>query len=64
MEAATDNRTETCELSLDKPDDETLLVRLKGSWTIEQKLPSVGEVQSRVESDSAIKQIINHLNLS
>jgi phospholipid/cholesterol/gamma-HCH transport system permease protein len=57
MEAATENTTETCELSFDRPAGDTLLVRLTGSWTIGHKLPSGAEVQSRVESDPVIKQI-------
>ena len=57
MEAVTENKIESCELSFDRPAGDTLLVRLKGSWTIEQKLPSAEEVQSTVESDPAIKEI-------
>ena len=57
MEAVTENRMETCELSFDRPAGDTLLVQLKGSWTIENKLPSCNEVQSQIESDPAIKQI-------
>jgi phospholipid/cholesterol/gamma-HCH transport system permease protein len=57
MEAATENRTEACELSFDRPAGDTLLVRLTGSWTIGQKLPSGTEVQSQIESGPAIKQI-------
>jgi phospholipid/cholesterol/gamma-HCH transport system permease protein len=57
MEAATENRTEACELSFDRPAGDTLLVRLTGSWTIGHKLPSGAEVQRQVESGPAIKQI-------
>ena len=57
MEAATENTTETCELSFDRPARYTLLVRLTGSWTIGHKLPSGEEVQRQVESGPAIKQI-------
>jgi phospholipid/cholesterol/gamma-HCH transport system permease protein len=57
MEAATENTTETCELSFDRPAGDTLLVRLTGSWTIGHKLPSGAEVQRQVESGPAIKQI-------
>jgi phospholipid/cholesterol/gamma-HCH transport system permease protein len=57
MEAATENTTEACELSFDRPAADTLLVRLTGNWTIKQTLPSDAEVQSQVESDPAIKQI-------
>ncbi len=57
MNAAKENITHPCELSFDRPADDTLLVRLKGSWTIEQKLPDVGEVQSQVKSNAGVKQI-------
>ena len=57
MEAATENTTEGCELSLDRQADDTLLVRLQGNWTIGQKLPSAEEVGRQVESDPAIRQI-------
>ncbi len=57
MEAVTEKKIEACELSFEKPTGDTLLVRLKGSWTIGQKLPSGAEVQSQLESDAAIKQI-------
>jgi phospholipid/cholesterol/gamma-HCH transport system permease protein len=57
MEAATENRTEACELSFDRLAGDTLLVRLTGSWTIGHKLPSGAEVQRQVESGPAIKQI-------
>jgi len=57
MEAATENRTETCGLSFERPAGDTLLVRLTGSWTIGHKLPSGAEVQSQVESGPAIKQV-------
>jgi phospholipid/cholesterol/gamma-HCH transport system permease protein len=57
MEAATEDITAPCELGFDRPENDTLLVRLKGSWTIGHKLPSGAEVQRQVESDPAIKQI-------
>ncbi|MGD8992421.1 MAG: ABC transporter permease [Desulfobacterales bacterium] len=46
-----------CELSFEKPAGNTLLVKLKGSWTIDQRLPSVKEIGQQVESDATIKQI-------
>jgi len=57
MQLGKKNIIEPSELSFDRKADNTLLVRLKGSWTIGQKLPSGGVVQSQVESDPAIKQI-------
>jgi len=57
MQLAKKDIAAPCELSFDRPADDTLLVRLKGSWTIEQKLPDIGEVQSQVKSDAGVKQI-------
>ncbi len=57
MQLEKKNIIEPSELSFDRKVDNTLQVRLKGSWTIGQELPSGGEVQSQIESDPAIKQI-------
>jgi len=57
VETTKEDITAPCELSFDKPENETLLVRLKGSWTIEQKLPSDAEIQGQVKSDTRLKQI-------
>jgi phospholipid/cholesterol/gamma-HCH transport system permease protein len=57
MEALTEKTSEACELSYEKPAGDTLLVRLKGGWTIDQQLPSVKEVGQQIESDPTIKQI-------
>ncbi|MGD8943268.1 MAG: ABC transporter permease, partial [Desulfobacterales bacterium] len=57
MQLAKENIAEPCELSFEKPAEDTLRVRLKGSWTIDQQLPSVKEIGRQVESDAAIKQI-------
>jgi phospholipid/cholesterol/gamma-HCH transport system permease protein len=57
MEAVTENKIGPCELSFEKPAGDTLVVKLQGSWTIDQQLPSVKEVGQQIESDPAIKQI-------
>ncbi len=57
MEAVTEKTSDLCELSYEKPAGDTLLVRLKGGWTIDQQLPSVKEVGQQIESDPTIKQI-------
>ncbi|MGD8881704.1 MAG: ABC transporter permease [Desulfobacterales bacterium] len=58
MQLAKEDIAEPSELSFDRPTDDTLLVRLKGSWTIGQKLPSGGAVQSQIESDAGLKRIV------
>ncbi len=57
MEAVTEKKSEICELSFDKPAENTLLVKLNGNWTIDQQLPSAKDVGQQVKSDPAIKQI-------
>lgn len=57
MQSVAEKTSEPCELSFEKSAGDTLVVRLKGSWTIDQQLPSENEVSRQVESDSAIKQI-------
>jgi phospholipid/cholesterol/gamma-HCH transport system permease protein len=57
MQLAKEDIAAPCELSFDRPAGNTLLVRLRGSWTIGHKLPSGAEVQRQVESDPAIKQV-------
>jgi phospholipid/cholesterol/gamma-HCH transport system permease protein len=57
MQPAKEGIIETVELKFDRKADNTLLVRLKGSWTIDQKLPAVEEVQRQVKTDTAVKQI-------
>ncbi|MGD8724533.1 MAG: ABC transporter permease, partial [Desulfobacterales bacterium] len=57
MQLAKEDIAEPCELSFEKSAEDTLRVRLKGSWTIYQQLPSEKKVGRQVESDPAIKQI-------
>jgi phospholipid/cholesterol/gamma-HCH transport system permease protein len=57
MQPAKEDIADACQLSFEKPESQTLLVRLKESWTIGYKLPSGREVQSQIESDPAIRKI-------
>ena len=57
MQLTKENIAEHGGLSFDRPADDTLLVRLKGSWTIGQKLPSGGAVQNQIESNAGVKRI-------
>ena len=57
MEATKEDITGPSELSVDRKADDTLLVRLRGNWTIGQRLPSVAEIQNQVQSDTGLKQI-------
>ncbi len=53
MEAATAQG----EISFSRPSDDTLLVRLAGSWRIDKELPAAGDVQQQIETRSGIKQL-------
>ncbi len=44
-------------LTFSRPSDESLLVRLSGSWTVEDRLPSAAEVARQVESDPGIRRV-------
>jgi len=44
-------------MNLEYPNEETLLVRLAGSWKIGQKLPSVGDMQRQIESGAGVRRI-------
>jgi len=57
MQPVKEDITDSCELVFDRQPHDTLLIRLRGSWTIGHQLPSGGEVQSQIESDPAIRQI-------
>ncbi len=45
-------------VSFDQPATDTLLVRLSGSWRIEDTLPSPAEVRQRVESLPGIRRMV------
>ncbi len=45
------------ELSFSRPTDDTLLVRIAGSWTIQQELPSPEEVQKEVDQGPPVQRV-------
>ena len=47
----------SCELSFSRTTDDTLLVRLMGSWTIGNKLPSVDDMLEQAEAGSRVQRI-------
>lgn len=57
MDPAMERKSVPCELSFSRPSDDTLLVKLLGSWKIVQSLPLADEVQNQVESGSRIERI-------
>jgi len=57
MDAAKKEMPTRCELGFSQPTDDTLLIRLVGSWEIGNVLPSANEVQKQVESGPQIKRI-------
>jgi len=44
-------------LTFSRPSDDSLLVHLKGNWTVEEGLPSAAEVARQVESDPGIRRV-------
>ena len=44
-------------LTFSRPSDDSLLVRLAGTWTVEEGLPSAAEVARQVGSDPGIRRI-------
>jgi phospholipid/cholesterol/gamma-HCH transport system permease protein len=44
-------------LTFSRPTDDTLLICLAGTWTVEEGLPSAAEVAQQVESDPGIRRI-------
>jgi len=46
-----------CDLSFSRPTDDTLLIRLRGSWRIGQDLPSADEVQKQFDSGAPTKRL-------
>ena len=46
-----------CKLGFTRPDDGTLLVRLSGSWTMENKRPPADHIRKEIESGPRITRI-------
>ncbi|MEE9220850.1 MAG: ABC transporter permease [candidate division NC10 bacterium] len=57
MDAATKIAAARGELSFSRPTDDTLLVRLSGSWKMQDKLPSATEVEQQVASGPRVKRV-------
>jgi phospholipid/cholesterol/gamma-HCH transport system permease protein len=47
-----------CGLTFEAPSADTLLVRLSGSWRIEEALPTPDEVRQRAESSAGIRRMV------
>ncbi len=57
MDAATKIAAAHGEMSFSRPTDDTLLVRLSGSWKMQDKLPSHTEVEQQVASGPRVKRV-------
>ena len=57
MDSATKVAAARGELSFSRPTDDTLLVRLSGSWKMQDKLPSHTEVEQQVASGPRVKRV-------
>jgi phospholipid/cholesterol/gamma-HCH transport system permease protein len=49
--------SEQCEMHFSRPTDDMLLIRLGGSWTIGNVIPSADEVRKQLESSPKVKRI-------
>jgi phospholipid/cholesterol/gamma-HCH transport system permease protein len=49
-----------CEMEFSRPADDTLLVKLSGSWEMGNEIPSADEVRKQIEADTGIKRIVFH----
>lgn len=50
--------SEPPEISFSCSDQDTLLIRLKGRWTIQEEIPSVAEVQEQMKAGSQVRRIV------
>jgi len=57
LDAAMDGRAVQGQMSFSRPTDDTLLVRLSGSWKMQEGLPSATEVQNQVESGPRVRRV-------
>jgi phospholipid/cholesterol/gamma-HCH transport system permease protein len=57
VDAATDGKPARGEINFSRPTDDTLLVRLSGSWRMRDALPSPTEVQKQVESGPRVTRV-------
>jgi phospholipid/cholesterol/gamma-HCH transport system permease protein len=57
MQMAIEKVETPCELSFSRPSEDTLLVRLAGTWTMEQALPSADQVQKELDSSPSLRRL-------
>ena len=58
MKEAADNNSPSCELTLEKSVENTLVVRLAGSWTLPNKCPSADRVLNEMTSRPPVDGIV------
>ncbi len=46
-----------CELGFDRPADDTLLLRLTGSWTLRDDLPTIDALRREIEGASGLRRV-------
>ena len=47
----------TCELSIDRPGEDALVLQFAGNWRIGEDLPPVDKVLKQIDSNSGVKRI-------
>jgi phospholipid/cholesterol/gamma-HCH transport system permease protein len=58
MDVAREKKSTRYEMSFERSSDETLLIRLVGSWKTKSALPSVDEFQEDLESGTRVRRVI------
>jgi phospholipid/cholesterol/gamma-HCH transport system permease protein len=57
MDAGTDGKSARGEINFSRPTDDTLLVRLSGSWKMQNRLPSASEVEQQIASGPRVRRV-------
>jgi phospholipid/cholesterol/gamma-HCH transport system permease protein len=54
---AAETSSAPCEMEFSRPGDDTLLVKLSGSWEVGNEIPSADEVRKQIEAGTGIQRI-------
>jgi ABC-type transporter Mla maintaining outer membrane lipid asymmetry permease subunit MlaE len=57
---AAETSSTSCEMEFSRPADDTLLVKLSGSWEMGNEIPSADEVRKQIEADTGIQRLAFH----
>ena len=57
MDATPAAKPSPCELSIDRPGEDALVLKFAGNWRIGEDLPSVNKVLKQIDSNPGVKRI-------